>query len=554
MVVRKFERNNDLLLINHCLLSKMYYMITSAEDKLHLFSGKIQMVPGINVAAEPLFYFTTKQYIHQFYYAGVCLWRVELPEDDDQLTVFNYDKANGDVKMKIPNNIFVQTQFTLFTNKIILCEKYDLTDLNIYSALGMKMVSINWAINKNLHDLVKTLLIEFPDEYSTGYAFVHFANAENFGMLEFLLENCRNVNVNEVIHQMICCGNTTMVKYFVKKWQDYQLNYNNYVTSAIIYGLDDLLHFFLEQGAVIESPDTQFSRACHIGYLETVKFFVNNGIDILGNNNAIATCIINGRVNILKYLLSVEPSITFPDCSFYKAILHDHKDMAMLLIEQGIDLKVNSKLSLVFAVLRDYSEIVQLILDHGANIGDASDIAMRIAAKRGDLAMVKLLVENGISIYTKNNTSIEYYYGDENSNNIVDKHNYKLVLEAGNPFCLACMWDHVDVAEYLVQCGVDVPSQGNELFFNCCRRGKLEIVQLLVRYGMDFHANNEAALVYSCFDGHLDVVKFLVENGADIYTYEYALGMANNGCHDKIATYLLEKGAVLNNENNIQPI
>lgn len=132
-----------LRMIITVIIFKMYYKITNKDEKHH---GH-KYVDGLNDLNEPFsesglcvpggFYFTTDEYIHNFYKFGIYVREITLPFDDP------------DFKMKeIPEENIWRA------NKIILGKRYCLNDPLTYSILGIKMMTMDDASSHGFIDIL----------------------------------------------------------------------------------------------------------------------------------------------------------------------------------------------------------------------------------------------------------------------------------------------------------------------------------------------------------------------------------------------------------------
>ena len=113
-----------------------YYKITNKNETHYGFEYR----DGLNILKEEFnnnkdsscvpggFYFTTKEFIHEFYGYGIYLREIELPNNDPEFKIVKDPSGN---KWR--------------ANKIILGNKYSLSDPEIYIKLGIKMMDMDRA-------------------------------------------------------------------------------------------------------------------------------------------------------------------------------------------------------------------------------------------------------------------------------------------------------------------------------------------------------------------------------------------------------------------------
>lgn len=129
---------------------------------------------------------------------------------------------------------------------------------------------------------------------------------------------------------------------------------------------------------------------------------------------------------------------------------------------------------------------------------------MRNAIKNGNLDVVKELLENNDGLLKANTVF-------------------------GSWLHIAASYGRIDIASYLIDCGIDVNRDGDISGGNPIRsaaeNGQIEMVELLYNHGTIFDVSEAAKnpLFGAISGGHYSVVRFLVEHGIDIATY-YAIG------------------------------
>ena len=129
---------------------------------------------------------------------------------------------------------------------------------------------------------------------------------------------------------------------------------------------------------------------------------------------------------------------------------------------------------------------------------------MRNAIKNGNLDVVKELLGNNDGLLETNTVF-------------------------GSWLHIAASYGRIDIASYLIDCGIDVNRNGDISGGNPIRsaaeNGQIEMVELLYNHGTIFDVSEAAKnpLFGAIYGGHYNVVQFLVEHGIDIAAY-YAIG------------------------------
>lgn len=91
----------------------------------------------------------------------------------------------------------------------------------------------------------------------------------------------------------------------------------------------------------------------------------------------------------------------------------------------------------------------------------------------------------------------------------------------------------VDIAKYLIECGMEVNKNGGisggNPVHSAARNGNLDIIQLLHKKGAEFDVSEATKnpLFGAICNGHYEVAKYLIDNGIDITT-KYHIGKMEN--------------------------
>ncbi|KAJ5760777.1 hypothetical protein N7520_007933 [Penicillium odoratum] len=207
------------------------------------------------------------------------------------------------------------------------------------------------------------------------------------------------------------------------------------------------------------------------------------------------------------------------------------EDMVRLLLENGADpllCSFGNGYSIHAASHGNHIGIVKLLLERGADANSETDIMkdtpLYIASHAGFKELATVLIEGGAHINKLSGT--------------LGSRKAALIT--------ACMMNHLDMVELLLEKGADVNIQGADFALHCaCKNDYLEMVQLLVKYGADVNikGNYGNALAYSC---SLDIVQFLIIHGADVNAKgeaSNALVRASEQDHLDIVLVLIETGA-----------
>ncbi|KAI1263354.1 hypothetical protein F5Y18DRAFT_394024 [Xylariaceae sp. FL1019] len=294
------------------------------------------------------------------------------------------------------------------------------------------------------------------------------------------------------------------------------------------------------------------------------------------------------------------------------AVLHNHREIVELLVEQGADVNLpllrQEGSALAIAISLDRFELAEFLIEHGANVNLRSNSihhknrgcrpGSRYFRRRAretpfeyslhSIRWVHYLVERGADI----NMQLRNGYGsalatvagiahhcldgdaDPDSDVLsflIDNGAYvDMQIEKG-PFGSALgaaaaryAFDNVQI---LVNAGAEVNMQIKGGIYGSALAAaasttSLEMIRFLIAHGavVDMPIKNGAfgsALVASSLHGRLEVVRLLVENGADVNMrpqsgdYGSALAAAASRGHLDVARFLLEQGADVNSMLNV---
>ncbi|XP_072387018.1 uncharacterized protein [Diabrotica undecimpunctata] len=213
----------------------------------------------------------------------------------------------------------------------------------------------------------------------------------------------------------------------------------------------EMTRLLTEAGANMQCPNSYGNLPIHIateyGYVEIVKYFFENGIDVDIRNESsgmtplhMAAC--GGYIEIVDYLLLNNANVRLKDCqnrsSIHHGVLGGNAKIVRGLIEKGVDINAKDmfKWTPLHLASRDgYLEIVQLLLKNGAECnlqGRSRNYSpLHLASETGSLEIVKYFISLGVDV---NFGTIQEY----------------TLLHA------ACKWDQLEMVKYLFENGADV--------------------------------------------------------------------------------------------------
>ena len=158
----------------------LYFKITNRKENHNDF----QYCDGLNILVEEFnndpnsscvkggFYFTTKEFIHEFYGYGVYLRVIELPVDDIDFKMVKDPKGD---KYR--------------ANKIILKERYSLGELETYHKFGIKYPTLHHGAENGHLEVVKYLVENGADIHANNdHALRWSARFGHLEVVKYLIE------------------------------------------------------------------------------------------------------------------------------------------------------------------------------------------------------------------------------------------------------------------------------------------------------------------------------------------------------------------------------
>ncbi|KAJ6011194.1 hypothetical protein N7451_002606 [Penicillium sp. IBT 35674x] len=311
----------------------------------------------------------------------------------------------------------------------------------------------------------------------------------------------------------------------------------SYAASA---NLPCLAKRLLENGASIDAEGyqspTALSVAAQNGHKEIVELLLENNADVNARSRVEEFPSFSGSIKLSNNTLVDSRSLRQTGTTaLFAACAQGQEKIVHLLLENGADANLYSKWNdhpIHTACKGQHTGIVKLLLERGADVnaelGAIGGTPLYIASNAGFKDLAVLLIDGGAHI----NKLVKTYGGVH----------YTALM-------IACIKDHLNMVELLLEKGADANIQGADCaLHSACEKNNLKIVQLLVRHGADVNFRREYgnSLAYTC---SLEVAQFLIDNGADVNAkgvISNALVKASEKDHLDIVRVLIENGADVN--------
>ena len=283
--------NNDI--------KPIYYKITNKNENHNGF----QYQDGLNILIEPFrktrscvpggLYFTTIEYIHQFYHLGVNIRVVELPDEDpDFLMVKDPD---GD-KWR--------------ANKIILGKKYSLLDPLTYTELGLDITKNDQLMNlASQYGRIDVLEWWKNSGLKRKYSYRAMNLASKYG----------HVNVLE---WWKVSGLKLKYQYDAMNWA----SENNQV---------DVLEWWKRSGLKLVYDNRAMDSASAIGHVNVLEWWKRSDLELKYTSKAIYMASGNGHVDVLEWWKRSGLKLKYSEWAFPNG----HINVLEWLEKSGLNLK-----------------------------------------------------------------------------------------------------------------------------------------------------------------------------------------------------------------------
>ena len=237
------------------------------------------------------------------------------------------------------------------------------------------------------------------------------------------------------------------------------------------------------------------------------------------------------------------------------AAMCGHLEVAELLLLRGAKVNFKSEAAFVCPALRKAVEqkkveMVKLLIKHGAEtvyLG-SWECPLTSACEQGDLELVRALLPDGAS-------RLNHFTFDSNSRqpSTQDQIFYSYSM---SPVNTAIEYGHVEVVEWLLNHGAEVPSGALCLVIHCFRGGVPEtnsLVKMLLDKGAEVNLSEQgkaSPLMLASFCGKSNVVEMLLKRGAEVDYKDkedyFSLFLAVQHGHTEVVKHLLGADARVN--------
>ena len=166
----------------------------------------------------------------------------------------------------------------------------------------------------------------------------------------------------------------------------------------------------IQEGVEFESyMNHMLYEAAKYGYLDIVKYLIEQGANINVNEQTICLTLEHGHFDVVEYLIEHGANIhVWRENVLRYASKYGHFDVVKYLVGQGADIHDLDDYALRWASKFGYFDIVKYLIEQGANVHAVDDEALQQASLYGRFEVVKLLVESGANLHARRGYAIRY--------------------------------------------------------------------------------------------------------------------------------------------------
>lgn len=327
------------------------------------------------------FYFTTPEYIHNFFNYGTMIGEINLPLDDPEFKMVKDPDGN---KWRA-NKIIIDKLYKLFDPTIF--EKY-------YDQFNI-IVIFKWAIDSNYRDIinliVKKIGFECYDEIIKILNYIQ--HMDDASKIQILYES---YGIKKLLVLLEFIG-TTMGELITIAAQNENINLCRDLINENKTLLGKVIRIAALHGTnnfcrdLINEYKNEVRENKYV-FEEIIKKAAEDGdIDLV-------CCIITEKDNGINISMGHDYAMRY-------AAKNGHTIIVKLLLENGADVCAEDNFAIRWASRNGHLDVVKLLIEHGADIHINDDEPLWRSARKGYHEIVKLLLENGANVHAKNNAA-----------------------------------------------------------------------------------------------------------------------------------------------------
>jgi len=567
------ERHADINYINNNGHSILYYLYFNALlSKTNL---KFMLNHGVNLKISDysfLFYIMLhndvdflkilyskfKRYSRDFVLLLINSWKLQTPFSNDELQLIIQKETSKSKELGVTNDdLFIihwyqdlemiKLYFDDYFNKDffndgrineLLCELYINGQKNIVKYLINKGAPLNrWSE----HSLLYCIVID-----------------DDVDMAEFVIKKGAYIN-----DRAKCDTSNYVIRYAIRSSQ--------------------MLRLLIKLGADLFIPDDQYNKVLKIA--NSNRIFTYNITSYIGNayrgneeRSTFCYACKNGNMKIVKHLLQTNvPNI---NKGLIYACKNGNPEIIKLLIDRGADVNyLDTVTPLEQACLQGDEKVVKLLLENGAkpwHNSTSTKSNLMLARECKNEKMIEYLVKYGAYVDEKdsNNETLLMYVCKNRFEKLArsilpmvsEVHLHDKDNNDNTALMYACQYGLVEIAQYLVDHGVEINEQNNNgetALILACKNGSYPIVHCLISHKADttiIDNFGKSALIYALIIKKEDIVNELLSIEATLKGEVINHPTTKNGksvlmyackySHKRLVEVLIEHHSEVNKRNN----
>ncbi len=259
--------------------------------------------------------------------------------------------------------VFKWASFKGYEN--IVC--YLLQDINMNDT-NILTEAFNYAC-QNGHVKIMTLLTDFNSDVNIDDAFILACENGHYDIVRFIVKRKSIMDhcYDQALCTASENGHYSIIKFLLECGANPNTNDGDAFHLACQEGHFEIVKILIQYGAVINSKNNKgLHLASKYGRIEIVRLILTYGIDVAtGNNKALRSATANGHTDIVKILLENGADMTVLSCdkSFIEACKWNYSSTVIFLLQNGLNILVDND-----TIKNSHSDIIRLFNDYGIKI------------------------------------------------------------------------------------------------------------------------------------------------------------------------------------------
>jgi ankyrin repeat protein len=303
----------------------------------------------------------------------------------------------------------------------------------------------------------------------------------------------------------------------------------------------------LREGGLGKTPDALLALAAKYGYLDIVKILVENGANLVSNEDEIACIATNSNELYLLHDLSDEKR-EYTSVALIVAVIYGHLEVVDYLMKEMESPPFAIDYSLELAAKYGKLGIVVYLMNSGASF-TAMERALYQAAEHNQLEVIKYMVEH-TPLALPAILSEALFNASKRGNLDIVKYLIGIIgpvlnaMDVGNAIDIAILENYPEIIKYLIDLDVN-EDLISSAFTGAALYGNLPILKYLIEKGADIHIDHDIALRRAAEHGHLHILKYLIDTVGMVANYNILVRASAISPNSNLGVvhYLISKGA-----------